>query len=118
MLGVAGLVAVWWAGLPAWLSLLLTLAIAAYSVRAVDRLLRPHIERLVVTSDKLALSDGPGEVRELEVTATPFVSPLFIGLRGRVDGARASRTIGLFREQLDGQTFRRLAVKLRAAAEA
>ena len=103
MLGILGLAAVWWAGLPAWLSLLLALAIVVYSVRVVYRLLHPNIERLVVTGDSLALTDGQGEVRELEVTATPFVSPLFIGLRGRVDGARGARAIGLFREQLDSR---------------
>lgn len=56
---------------------------------------------------------GRREERYLLTRLGPvFVSPLFIGLRGRCRGSRAV-TLGLFRAQISAEGFRALTIALR-----
>jgi len=115
---VTALVATLLAALPPWLKAVLTLALAALSIRA----LRRH-----------GCQEGPGSIRRLAVDLAGcleidyrdgsrdrgallgrcFVAPWLVIVRWLPDGGRLSRTIFIAPDAVGADEFRRLRILLR-----
>lgn len=113
MLALLAVLAAWLNGLPIIIRLILVFGVLVYAVIGIKALLAPAFRRIGIDPSGLVLTDADGASINLAVRGRPFVSPLFIGLVGRRLDNRRFATLGLFREQLAGDDYRRLAAWLR-----
>lgn len=95
-----------------WRVFIALIALAVGSMSLVN-LLRPRWRRMRIDGDRIVLECRSGRRRTGRVTGQPFVSPVYIGLRWRGEGGRLPRPVGLFREQMRSNDYRRLCVALR-----
>lgn len=109
--------AAWLNGLPAILQIPIAVGALALGTFTIRRLLNPAVRRLKVDGLRVRAQAVSGARHEGVVTNVPFVSPFFVGIRWRAPGMRLPRTIGIFREQLDRDDFRRLCATLRQQDE-
>ena len=114
ILSMVAILAAWFNGLPLAVRLLLVLAALIYAGFQLHALLAPRYRRIGVDSSGLVLTDVDGHSVDLAVQGRPFVSPLFIGLVARRRDNRRLVLLGLFRDQLGEDGYRRLAAWLRA----
>lgn len=89
---------------------LIALIIAA---RAVFALIRPRWRRIALDGDRILAEDRSGRCISGKLAGRPFVSPVFVGLRWREKNARLPQAVGIFREQVPEDDFRRLCAALR-----
>jgi len=91
----------------------LALVLVAYGAVQFARAFRPRWKALTIDADELILFDAT----EASTTLTPglrsFVSPLYIGVVGQSGTTGQRLSLGLFRDQLDPEAFRRLSATLR-----
>lgn len=113
VLAITALIAVWLSRLhPSW-QLGLSLIIVGYSVYGIRRMLKPRWGRIAIDGDRVRAEDRSGRRISGRLVGQSFVSPVFVGLRWREEHSRLPRTVGIFREQVPEDDFRRLCVALR-----
>lgn len=99
------------------LSLLVQIPIALVTLvagaLAVKRLLNPDIQSLKIDAARIQIRHRSGGRSSGSLIGSPFVSPLYVGLRWRPADSRLPRSIGVFRGQMTGPDFRRLCATLR-----
>ncbi|TVR96244.1 MAG: hypothetical protein EA418_05880 [Wenzhouxiangellaceae bacterium] len=83
------------------------MAVLLYGCLSTRRLLRPPIRFVSLEPDGLGLFDAAGKRANTIPVSSCFVCPWFIG------AGRGARMLGLFREQMAFDHFRRLSVHLR-----
>ncbi len=111
VLTLGAIVAAQVSGLPGFARLLLSVLGLLVGMGAVLRFVRPAL-RIRLLQDAVEYRAGPrGPWRRMEAGRSCFVSPWFIGWRGR-----ERRAFGVFRGQLSPDDFRRLSVRLRHPA--
>ncbi len=100
-------------GLSPFLRIGLVLVLAAYGVIQFIQTARPRWKTLVINDDGLILFDRADASTTLVPGARSFVSPVYIGVVGQENKSGKRQSLGLFRDQLDPEAFRRLSVFLR-----
>ncbi len=92
---------------PLFIRLLLAALVLTYGVTTAYRLLRPRLRAVVLHADGLGVVGKRGSGRDRVPVARCFVSPWYVGVGSWRSG------LGLFREQMAPDDFRRLCVYLR-----
>ncbi|MFW5927309.1 MAG: hypothetical protein ACOCSR_04585 [Wenzhouxiangella sp.] len=114
-LTLVALVAVWAARLPWFVQIGLSIALIGHGGASIRHMLTPRWQRLRIDGEHFRLEYADGKALSGRLGRSHFVSPLYIGLALRPQGRRWPRSLGVFRHQTDGDSFRRLAVHLRYA---
>jgi len=112
-----GLIAAFANGLPVLLQWIVGLVALFVGIRGVGQLVRPNISTLSIERRRLRVRQAAGQCLSGRVSAA-FVSPLFVGLSWRPENSRWPRSLGIFREQMAPEDFRRLSAQLRRGGEA
>jgi hypothetical protein len=89
------------------------LVILTAGAHAVKRLVSPDIESLKIDAARIQIRHRSGARSSGRLIGSPFVSPLYVGLRWRPADSRLPRSVGIFRGQMAGADFRRLCAALR-----
>lgn len=113
VLGLAATGAAFANALPLPLRCAIALIMLIVAARAVAGLIWPRWRRITVDGDRFRAEAGSGQCISGMLAGRPFVSPVFVGLRWREEGTRMPRTVGIFREQMPTDDFRRLCAALR-----
>lgn len=95
-----------------WRVFIALIALAVGGLSLVN-LLRPRWRRMRIDGDRIVLECRSGRRLTGLVSGRPFVSPVYIGLRWHGEGGRLPRPVGIFREQMRPDDYRRLCVALR-----
>lgn len=115
LLGLAAVLAVWLSGIHWALQALFSLMLLGYASGQLKRLLDPQWKAVTFEQGVLTVVDEHDCRHPVALRGRPFVSPVFIGFSGRLSKSRRRFTLGVFREQLAAEHFRRLAAELRSA---
>lgn len=114
---VLGLAAAFANGAPHYAQIAVALAVVVLGGLALLRLLRPPLAGLRIDADNVHVRAVSGDRASGALVGIPFVSPVYVGFRWQEKGRRLPRSLGLFREQMDREDFRRLCARLRQRGE-
>lgn len=112
-----GLVAAFLNDLPLILQIPIALFVIGLGAHGIRRLLHPAASGLKVDGRRVRVRYRGGSQSTGSLTGTPFVSPVYVGLRWRPQGKRLPRSLGVFRGQMSEPDFRRLCAALRHQGE-
>ncbi|MFU8831613.1 MAG: protein YgfX [Wenzhouxiangella sp.] len=98
---------------PTLLRIGLVLMVVVYGAVQLIRAARPRWKAMSIDGSELILLDRTDTSTTLTPGTRSFVSPLYIGVVGQAGKSGKRLSLGLFRDQLDSDAFRRLSVLLR-----
>ncbi|WP_376695990.1 YgfX family protein [Wenzhouxiangella sp. EGI_FJ10305] len=115
-LTLLGLVAAFANGLPLVVQLPIALLVIGLGSRSILRLLWPDATGLAIDGESIHLRGRSGTRSTGKLDGTPFVSPVYVGIRWRNE-RRLPRALCVFRGQLSEPDFRKLCAVLRQQGE-
>ena len=89
------------------------MVVVIYSGWYLYRLSRPVWQSLAASTDTVVMRHHSGDTFTIASEDGAFVSPLYIGFRCQNQSSDHAYSVGIFRGQVDDETFRRLSVFLR-----
>lgn len=112
-----GLAAAFLNDLPLIMQIPIALLVMGIGAHGTWRLLHPAVVRLKVDDQHVRVCYRGGSHSTGALAGTPFVSPVYVGLRWRPQGKRLPRSLGVFTGQMSEPDFRRLCAALRQQGE-